>query len=244
MFVNMKVSDIVESRINRLPKGHVFTFSDISSEQEGKEAVIKALNRMVSSGKLEKLAKGKFYRPETTVFGKLEPELREVVKDLLESNGKTIGYLTGLSIYSRLGLTTQISNVIQIGRNDVRPSLKRGRYTITFIRQKNPITRDNIPLLQILDAIRYIKKIPDQSVTNAFSRLRAIVEELSFADKQKIMKLSLKYPPSTRAILGAILDMSKNGIDTESLRKTLNPITVYKLGITDEWPVAGKWNII
>jgi hypothetical protein len=239
----MKITDMVESKIDSLPKGKVFTFSDISSGQEGKEAVIKALNRMVSSGKLEKLAKGKFYRPESSVFGKLEPGLGEVVKDLLESNGKVIGYLTGLSIYSQLGLTTQISNVIQIGRNDFRPPLKRGRYAITFIRQKNPITRDSIPLLQILDAIRYIKKIPDTSVTSAFRRIRAIVEELSFADKQKAMKLALKYPPSTRAALGAILDTTKTRIDTDILRKTLNPITAYKLGIAEEWPVAEKWNI-
>lgn len=239
----MKVSDIVESKIDRLPKGYVFTFSEISSDQEGKEAVIKALNRMVSSGKLEKLAKGKFYKPEATVFGKLEPELRQVVKDLLENDGKIIGYLTGLSVFSQLGLTTQISNVIQIGRNDFRPTLKRGRYTITFIQQKNLITRENIPLLQILDAVRYIKKIPDTSVTSAFSRIRAIIEELSSTDKQKAMKLSLKYPPSTRAILGAILDTSKNRIDTENLRKTLNPITSYKLGIVKEWPIAEKWNI-
>ncbi|WP_057938125.1 DUF6088 family protein [Algoriphagus resistens] len=239
----MKVTDLVETKIERLPKGHVFTFSDVSSGQEGKEAVIKALNRMVRVGKLEKLAKGKFYKPEATVFGKLQPELRQVVKDLLEREGKVIGYLTGLSIYSQLGLTTQISNVIQIGKNDIRPKVNRGRYTISFIQQKNPITQDNIPLLQILDAIRYIKKIPDTSVTSAFKRISSIIDSLSFADKQKAMKLALKYPPSTRAALGAILDTTQNRIDTSSLRKTLNPITSYTLGIAEEWPVAKKWNI-
>jgi len=73
--------------------------------------------------------------------------------------GKITGYITGYSIYNQLGLTTQVGNTIQIGKNQVRPGFKRGRYTISFIRQKNTITKANIPLLQLLDAIRYIKKI-------------------------------------------------------------------------------------
>lgn len=48
-------------------------------------------------------------------------------KDLLEENGKIIGYLTGLSIYNQLGLTTQVSNTLQIGKNQIRPSFKRER---------------------------------------------------------------------------------------------------------------------
>ena len=39
----MKVSGIVATRINRLPKGYVFTYVDVSDDVEMKEAVIKAL---------------------------------------------------------------------------------------------------------------------------------------------------------------------------------------------------------
>jgi hypothetical protein len=88
------------------------------------------LNRLVISGKIVKLSKGKFYKPETTVFGILQPDQAQVVKDLLEKNGKITGYLTGYSIYNQLGLTTQVSNTIQIGKNEIRSSFKRGRYAI------------------------------------------------------------------------------------------------------------------
>ena len=47
--------------INRLPKGYVFTYADFTIEVKSKEAVIKALNRMAASGKIIKLAKGKYY---------------------------------------------------------------------------------------------------------------------------------------------------------------------------------------
>jgi hypothetical protein len=98
----MKTSEYISLTIDRLPKGYVFTYADFITEVNKKEAVIKALNRMVASGKIMKLAKGKYYKPETTPFGNLLPDQKQVVKDLLEENGKIIGYLTGYSIYNQL----------------------------------------------------------------------------------------------------------------------------------------------
>jgi hypothetical protein len=209
-----------------------------------KEAVIKALNRMAAAGKIAKLAKGKFYKQETTPFGILQPKQYQVVKDLLEKDGKLTGYLTGYSIYNSLGLTTQVSNTIQIGSNDIRASFIRGRYTISFVRQKNTITKDNIPLLQILDSIRYIKKIPDTKPQEAGKRILAIIGELDTKKKQSMVRLALKYPPATRALLGALLEKSGDDALAESLKKTLNPITTYNLpGILKVTGPTNNWNI-
>ncbi|MCK9255200.1 MAG: hypothetical protein GX793_00825 [Bacteroidales bacterium] len=240
----MKVSEYILFTIGKLPKGFIFTYTDFNTEQNNKEAIIKALNRLVASGKIEKLSKGKFYKPETTPFGKLQPKQSQIVKDLLETNGKVTGYLTGFSIYNQLGLTTQISNTIQVGKNVVRPKFKRERYTISFIKQKNTITKENIPMLQLLDAIRYIKKIPDTTIISACKRLLAIINKMSQKDKKTLVRLALKYPPATRALLGALLETTQNYNLTEALRKSLNPITTYKLsGVNSVLPVAEKWNI-
>ncbi|MGA0556809.1 hypothetical protein ACO2Q8_09175 [Larkinella sp. VNQ87] len=69
----MKVSDYIAVTIDRLPKGYVFTYTNFSTEVSQKEAVIKALNRMVQAGKIGKLSKGKYYKPESTPFGNLLP---------------------------------------------------------------------------------------------------------------------------------------------------------------------------
>lgn len=50
----------------------------------------------------------------------------------MEDDNKIIGYLTGYSIYNTLGLTTQVSNTIQIGTNNIRPNFKRERYVINL----------------------------------------------------------------------------------------------------------------
>ena len=241
----MKTTDYIAVTIDRLPKGYVFTYADFTTEVNKKEAVIKALNRMVVSGKISKLAKGKYYKPEQTVFGTLRPNEFQVVKDLLEDDGKVIGYLTGYSIYNQLGLTTQVSNTIQIGRNEIRPMLKRERYTIKFIKQKNTITKENVSFLQFLDAIRYIKKIPDSSISSVCLRLLSLLKKPSDKNLATIVRLSQKYPPATRALLGALLEEIGVMQFQELLQKNLNPITKYKLsGVQLVLKAAEKWSLL
>lgn len=240
----MKQSEYIRNIIDRFPKGYVFTYADFTDKVRSEEALAKALNRLVAAGKIVKLAKGKFYKAEQSPFGELPPDRFQVVKDLLERDGKVDGYLTGLSIYNALGLTTQVGSVIQIGRNEPRPSFSRGRYTISFVKQKNSITKENVPLLQILDSLRFIKKIPDSSIGNSCKILQKLISELSKKDHKKIVRLSMKYPPATRALLGAILtDLGCDEL-AEKLKKSLNPLTSYTIpGATDAIFSATRWSI-
>lgn len=241
----MSVAEMVQRGVKGLPTGKVFTYEDFMGKISQKEAVIKALNRLVQSGKIAKLSKGRFYKPEDSAFGQLLPRQEEVVKDLLQENGKVTGYLTGYSVYNQLGLTTQVSNIIQIGKNQIRPKFERGDYTISFILQKNTITRENIPLLKILDAIRYVKKIPDTSIEMACKRFLVLLRNLTEKEQSAIVRLALKYPPSARALLGALLEeINEIGLTAE-LFQSLNPITKYKLAGADKvLSYATKWNIV
>jgi hypothetical protein len=240
----MKITGYIANLIDRLPRGYIFTYADFMSKVKNKETVIKILNRMAISGKIAKLSKGKYYKPEKSAFGKLQPNRYQIVKDLLEEDGKISGYLTGYSIYNQLGLTTQISSIIQIGKNAIRPGFKRAGYKISFVLQKNIITKENVPLLQILDSIRYIKKIPDTTISLACKRLLGIIKDLSAEKKATMVRLALKYPPATKALLGAILEEAGNRSMTEPLSKSLNPITTYNLyGAEKILFSVDKWNI-
>lgn len=246
----MKIAQYIRNKIERLPRGYVFTYEDFIGEVDSVEAIIKALNRMVDGGTIAKLTKGKYYKPEETAFGTLAPDQREVVKDLLEKDGKLIGYLTGYSIYNQLGFTTQVGNIIQIGRAKSRPATKRGRFKISFIVQKNTITKENISFLQLLDVLRYVKNIPDTTVDQSCYRMVALLREMDAATYPVIIRLVRNYPPATKALLGAILDDVTTGKSTISnelklLRKSLNPITKYSLQISsDTLPTKETWNII
>ena len=241
----MKVSENIDNIIDRLPRGYVFTFNNFKEKVKGKEALVKTLNRFAASGKIVKLAKGRYYKPERSPFGELPPDQYQVVKDLLlKKDGKVQGYLTGVSIYNTLGLTTQVGNTIQIGRNEVRASFKRGRYTISFVKQKNSISKENIPLLQLLDGLRFIKKISDSSVGRNCKILQNFIAGLSEKEQARLVRLAMKYQPSTRALLGVILSDLGNEGGAQKLKKSLNPLTSYTIpGISEVLPAAAKWNI-
>jgi len=241
----LKVAKYIRNTIDRLPKGYVFTYEDFDIDVKKKEAIIKALNRMVDSGRISKLAKGKYFKPEKTPFGVLQPSQEQIVKDLLDEDGKTVGYLTGYSIYNKLGLTTQVSNIIQIGKNQTRPKFKRERYIISFVKQKNTITKKNVPLLQILDSIKYIKKFPDTNVKTSCLRFLEILKGLNLDKQKELIRLSLKYPPSTRALLGALLDEIQEKPITFTLKESLNPITKYEISNVNKiLTKTSDWNIL
>lgn len=240
----MKVSDIVINKINRFKSGYVFTYDNFNIPVNNIGALKMALNRLVNSGKIIRLSKGQFYKPEITDFGSLRAPEYQVVKDLLEDNGKIIGYLTGVSAFNKLGLTTQLSNTIQIGTNIDRKSKKRGKFNIRFIRQKNTITKDIIYFLQILDSIRFIKRIPDSDVTSSYIRIRTLIKNLSENEKGIIAKLALKYNPGTRALTGSILDQVAESDITDKLLGSLNPVSVFSYNIIGDTTLdKEKWRI-
>jgi hypothetical protein len=238
------ITDIVKSRINAFNEGYVFSYMDIEGPSKNREAIIKASNRLTEKGILHKLSKGKFYKPTKSEYGKLGPDLSEIVKDLLEQNGEQIGYLTGYSIFNKLRLTTQLSHTIQIGRNTFKPPIKRSIYTIQFLLQRNIITKGNIEMPQVLDCLKMIKGIPDTTKNNSLSVLGSIIRKYNKADRELLIQLSMKYLASTKELLGMIFEGEKIMGPLDKIRETLNPISTYNMGIRqlDKF-LKEKWGI-
>ena len=241
----MSISKEIRKKIVVFPDDYVFTASDFEMESQNQSAVVKALNRMAATGEISKLSKGKFYKPRKTQFGELKPSAYQIAKDYIERDGKLIGYITGYSAYNALGLTTQISSYIQIGTNKSRRAVKRDKYTISFIMQQNTITKKNIEILRILDAIRFIREIPATTPNEACIRLKEIIKDLNDEQKEMLVKCSLKYTNYVRALCGAILeDIGYDGNSLDSIRKSLNGVTNYHLPISESvLPNKQNWRI-
>ena len=241
----MKVSDLVAYKINRLKTGYVFTYDKFDVPVDKVDALKKTLSRLVAAGKIVRLSKGQFYKPKKTEFGLLQPPEYQIVKDLLEEKNKIVGYITGVSIYNKLGLTTQVSNTIQIGTNIDRKPKKRGKYNIRFLRQKNNITKGNTYMLQILDAVRFINRIPDADVNESCRRIISIFRNLSQENRIAIAKYARKYNPGTKALVGAILEFISEDSFTDQLYYSINPATTFDLKISIEvLPNKKKWRIL
>ena len=239
----MVITKQVRETLEAMPPGKVLTIADFNVPPEYQPALVKALSRLVAEGSLLKIAKGRYYKPKQTVFGTLKPPVAEVVKDLLERNGKPIGYMTGTAAFAQLGLTTQITSAIMIGTNKYRRPMKRGEYSVSFLVQPNAITRENIPLLLILDALKLLREIPATSPDDCVRGITRLITPIPESERERLTELAENYPPYVRALLGAILDSL--GTDTSQLRATLNGVTTYKLPVSIQaLPTKLKWNIV
>jgi hypothetical protein len=242
--ISVYMAETIKSTIDKFELGYVFTVSDFPMMVDDPKNVSKVLNQFVATGYLRKLSKGRFYKPQKSRFGELPPDTYQIVKDLIQKEGKVIGYITGYSAFNDFALTTQVSAILEIGIRKEKKAIVRGIYRIRFIRQENTIIKENIPLLRLLDCLRFFKNIPDTKPDDACCRLIYLIGNLTEQEISKIKKLALKYTPQAIALLGAILETINSQEDTSLLLKKLNPITVYKLGISCEvLPTQKKWNI-
>lgn len=241
----MTVSKKIRNKVQDFPTDFVFSVSDFQLDATQNQAAVRALQRMVEQGELRKMSKGKYYKPRQTIFGELKPSPSQIVKDFLSDGEKITGYLTGNSIFSTLGLTTQISSKIEIGTNHYRHPLVRDGYNISFIVQRNPITSDTIPVLRILDCIRYVRDIPATTPDEACARIIELVRELDECTKTLMMECALNYQPFVRALIGTIMEV----IDGETpnvvrLFNSLSGISRYHLPISNGvLPNKLKWRI-
>jgi hypothetical protein len=238
------MTNTIRNTIANFPFGFVFTPRDFPIDPRKQATVNRILNNMVAAEQIRRASKGRFYKSQTTEFGELPLDAYELVKDLLEKNGRIVGYLTGYTAFNELGLTTQVPFVLQIGANDEKKNLKRNFYRITFIKQKNVITKENIPLLRLLDCLRFFNNIPDSMPDETCRRMLLLLNALNVEQKEEIKRLSLNYTPQAAALLGAMLEMLNSKEDTKEIFYALNPQTFYKLSISDKvLSNQKKWNI-
>ncbi len=238
------ISASIKNRINDLKEGYIFSYREFENPAKNKEAIVKCLGRLVDTGKLHKLSKGKYYKPIKGNSKSTILDSNEIIKDLLEKNGKPIGYITGLNVFNRNLLNNSNANTILIGRNTFKPTLYRSVFTIKFILQRNEITNDNIEMLQVLDCLKMINNIPENNRESTLSNIGKVIRSYNKKDREKLIQCSLNYNSATRALLGVVLDTEKIKKGIDDIMETLNPISTYNIKIKKiEKALKDKWNI-
>jgi predicted transcriptional regulator of viral defense system len=240
----MKLSEQIREYIENIPTGKTFGYADLGISQEKYVTAAKALERLQKKGVIKKVAKGKFYKPQKTVFGELKPDYYEQLRPYLYENGKRMAYVTGVSLYNQMRLTTQVPSQIKIASYNKRIYIKQGVLKADAVKAYARVTSSNYKLLGILDALKDIKKIPDSKVSSSVQLLGSLIAALNKIKIKDLIKYALLYPPRVRALLGAIIDNLDNNIETEELKNSLNPLSKYKIGLKDkDLPTIKNWNI-
>ena len=240
----MKLSEKIRTKIDKLPKGKTFGYTDLGIGKKDYLTAAKVIERLQKKGIIKKISKGVFYKPEQTVFGELKPDTNEQLKKYLFKNGKRIAYITGLSLYNRLNLTTQVPYRIKIASRGNRISINRGVLKADAVKSYTEVTDKNYELLGLLDVIKDIKKIPDTSVNTSIKILTSRIIKLNKKRITEIVKYALLYPPRVRALLGAIIENAGCKVNTQKLKESLNPLTKFKLSLKEsDLPNIKNWYI-
>lgn len=238
-------ASIVRKQIDQMEPGAVFGYTRFLKDKIEESALAMTLSRLNREGMIVRLSKGKYYKPETSRFGALRPKESVIVEALTTRNGQKTGYLTGLPVYNKLGLTSQVSNILEIATNKPLPPKEIQGYRIKYQKRNAPIKDQDIHLLQLLDAIRDIRNIPDTSPDQVLLVIMEKVKQLTAQEQKRLIKLALNYSAATRALVGAMFEQMKLGIPVDVLMSSLNKLSKYKIGITEQvLPDKRSWNIV
>ncbi len=240
----MKVAEKVVRKIITMKEGTTFKYQDLGLDRTEYVNAAKAIERLIVKGLIKRASMGIFYKPVQSVFGELQPREEELLKPYLFENGNRVAYITGASLYNRMGLTTQVPKILKVASRQKRIDTKINNLEVKAAKSYVDVTNDNYMLLELLDAIKDFKTISDLDQPEALKLLSAKIMGLSEKDRSKLLKYALKYPPRVRALLGALLDTNKQDNVLFFLRNSLNPLTFYNFGsIFDFLPEASNWNI-
>jgi hypothetical protein len=236
----MSIAASISERVLSAESGSVWTYSDFKSLPT--RAVAASLSRLAKTGILRRARKGVYYKPRSTRWGMIAPDSNSIAEAVFRHRG--IRWVpTGLPVYNALGLTTQVSSVSTYAVEDGSISLKTG--LPGRVRLRRAIVGDlSAEERGTLDALRDLKKIPDTTPAEVLNTLSAVIssERVSF---RRLVTAAMGEPPRVRALLGAIgSEIHANPTLLARLKKSLNPTTSFKVGLSSTFPASHTWNIL
>ncbi len=240
----MKITENIREQIDKFENEQIFTIGELAFPAQNIHSVANVLNALQNEGYIYHLARRFYYKPRKSSITNNPIPINEgkVVNYFAKNAG---GYLTGLDVFRQMGLTSQMSFVHTIATFEKRKPLTAGNCRMRFVKAYCIPTANNIGVLRILDAIHDVKTIPDCSPEKAVKILSSRISEFTKSNVYELAKCAKNYPPRVRAIVGALLAQLHYEEEAESLRKTINQLSKFNMGIScAALPCQEQFNIV
>ena len=225
----------ITEQIERIPKGRIFTAKDLTFDVLKTANVNVLLAELVKKGRIKRIEKGIYYIPKESKLGlgTLPLSQNEIVRYLTRKYG---GYLSGYCVYNMMGLTEQVPAVLTIATpNPVRPFRFDNLRFNCIKAHRGSFEPHETKYLMVLDAINDMEHIPGKTGDKVYQKLKILFfNEYTKSDVKQITKFVVSYPPKVKMMTAALLRETGWEQSSESIRKTINPITLnkYNYGIT------------
>lgn len=151
---------------------------------------------------INQFSKGIYYRPKNTKYGTLGIDRDALIREKYLGVNQEKGYITGPDIWNKWGLTSQISNRKWISQN-VNRSYTNEKLNIFITKSKAEISKDSVRILQFLDVIEQLEKIPDTNNEKSINKLIDIYKEnFDVYEKMGILDFAELYSKKVQLLVG------------------------------------------
>ena len=183
---------LYEMLLNEYGYGNPFSFEEIKFNNYSLPWIKKELNKLVGDNRIVRYERGIYYIPEKTIFGNSSLNPQKIIEKKYLSNGS--GYYSGLSFANKIGVTTQMPNVIEIYTNNEKSRVREitvNNIKIILRKSRVEITKDNVYVLSFLELMNSfsIEYFNDE-------RRELIIDYIKEKgiDRKQITKYSPYYP--------------------------------------------------
>ena len=188
---------LYESLIDKYGFNEPFLSSDISFNSYSRAWIFKEIRQLCKSGKIVRYEKGVYFIPKQTRLGtSVVDPLAVVERKYIKSNDQIFGYYGGQTFLNRLGLTTQVPNLIEIYTNKEASKVRNvsvGSINVRLRKTKVGVTEKNAAVLSFLELMNYLptgylneekkKVLEDYVVKNNITRNDISLFAPKFSDK-------------------------------------------------------------
>ena len=138
-------------------KEYIIQFYKDEEKEKIFNNVKEILNRLNKENVIRTAYKGIYYIPKTNIFGEVPLANNKIIqyKYLIDKFGNVKGYITGANLFNKVGLTTQVPNIIDIVTNECKNNNKYENKNLNVIirKPKIEINNANYKYLQLIDLI-------------------------------------------------------------------------------------------
>ena len=138
--------------LNKYGYGNPFSLAEINFNNYSLPWIKKELNKLVNSNIIVRYERGIYYIPEKTIFGNGSLNPHKIIEKKYLSNDS--GYYSGLSFANKIGITTQMPNVIEIYTNNEKSRVREitvNNLKVILRKTRVNITKENICVLSFLE---------------------------------------------------------------------------------------------
>ena len=107
---------LYEMLLDEYGYGNPFLFEEIKFNNYSLPWIKKELNKLTNDNRIVRYERGIYYIPEKTILGNSSLNPQKIIEKKYLSNYS--GYYSGLSFANKIGITTQMPNVIEIYTNN------------------------------------------------------------------------------------------------------------------------------